>query len=778
MNMLGSPPLIASAIAVGMPVFPCSANKQPCIARKDGGKGLKDATTDLPEIERMFAHRNAKLIGVPTGEASGWDALDLDYRHGARAFEEANRHRMPETRVHETQSGGRHLIFLHAPGVRNTASKIAPGVDVRGWGGYIIAPPSPGYRVISDAEPVHWPDWLLEMVLPAPVDLQPRPVAEPRQPVASKRIDALIGIVLEKVRTAPDGAKHFTLRNQAIVLGGLQHLGGFSDGEALTWLMDALPASAKDRRLAKETAAWGLENGKLRPIELEDRPAPTRSRRDGEQPLGGSLVAGDLREQPPEPEAGYLDSLTAAAPAPAPRRRSPSAALKLDAGLGSEAPTEDGVALAFTKAHHDELRYDHTRGAWFHWTSKAWRQDETKLAFAWSRRVCRRMAHEAENDSTLKTLSKAATAAAVERFAQSDRAFAVTSVIWDSDPFLLGTPGGTVDLKTGVLRPPSQDDFITRLAAVTPTAAADCPLWLGFLNEATNNDPALIGFLKRWCGYALTGDTREHALLFIFGPGGNGKSVFLNTVIGIMAEYCRTAAMETFTASQGDRHPTDLAMLNGARMVTASETEEGRAWAESRIKQLTGGDTISARFMRQDFFEFRPQFKLTVIGNNKPVLRNVDDAARRRFNMAAFVHKPASPDRQLENKLKAEWPAILRWMIDGCLDWQRNGLVRPQSVIAATAEYFSEQDSVHQWVEEACERGPFKSDTMACLFKSWTDYALANGEKPGTTKWFSQTLVRLGCEPLKNTPSSHGKRGFGGISVRPAPAAKSPHEKD
>ena len=261
---------------------------------------------------------------------------------------------------------------------------------------------------------------------------------------------------------------------------------------------------------------------------------------------------------------------------------------------------------------------------------------------------------------------------------------------------------------------------------------------------------------------------REHALFFVYGPGGNGKSVFLNVLAGVMGDYATTAAMDTFTASVTDKHPTDLAMLQGARMVSASETEEGRAWAESRIKQMTGGDTIRARFMRQDFFEYRPQFKLVIVGNHKPVLRNVDDAARRRFNIIPFVHKPPVPDRQLEEKLKAEWPAILAWAIEGALDWQENGLVRASVVADATNEYFTEQDSVRQWEAECCTTGGRNiSDTTAALFASWSAYAQANGEKPGTTKWFSQILHRHGYEPVAETPGHRKRRGFLGIAVKP-----------
>jgi putative DNA primase/helicase len=429
---------------------------------------------------------------------------------------------------------------------------------------------------------------------------------------------------------------------------------------------------------------------------------------------------------------------------------------------------EDGIAQAFTAKHRGLLRFDHHAGSWFHWNGQAWRREETKLAFSWARQVCRQLARESgADDKERKALAKAATAAAVERFAQADRVFAVTSETWDRDPFLLGTPSGTVQLKTGETRAPELTDYITKLAAVAPAATAECPMWLQFLKDATAGDVDLIAFLQQFCGYLLTGDTREHALMFVYGPGENGKSVLLNTISAILGDYCKTAAMDTFIVSQGDRHPTDLAMLKGARMVCASETEEGRAWAETRIKQLTGGDMISARFMRQDFFEYRPQFKLVVIGNHKPVLRNVDEAARRRFNIIPFVNKPPEPDRKLEAKLWAEWPAILRWMIEGCLDWQANGLVRPQVVISATAEYFGEQDTVHQWIEDCCTTGGLTVwDTTSNLFKSWSEYALANREKPGTTKWFSQVLLRHGCEPNKRVPGNHNARGWKRIQVK------------
>ncbi len=180
-----------------------------------------------------------------------------------------------------------------------------------------------------------------------------------------------------------------------------------------------------------------------------------------------------------------------------------------------------------------------------------------------------------------------------------------------------------MDLRTGRLRPSRPEEGITRITSVAPTEAADCPIWNSFIDEATNGDVGLALFLQQWFGYCLTGDVSEHALMFGHGDGGNGKGVVLNTIVGILGDYAVVAPPDTFTASHNDRHPTELAMLRGARLVAASETEQGRTWAENRIKQLTGGDPISARFMRGDFFTFKPEFKLTIIGNHPPSLANV-----------------------------------------------------------------------------------------------------------------------------------------------------------
>ena len=314
------------------------------------------------------------------------------------------------------------------------------------------------------------------------------------------------------------------------------------------------------------------------------------------------------------------------------------------------------------------------------------------------------------------------------------------------------------------MAPPDPADGITRTTAVAPAADADCPLWRRFLDETAGGDAGLVRFLQQFLGYCLTGSVKEHALVFGYGNGGNGKSVLLNTVAGVLGDYAAVAALETFAATSCEKHSTDLAMLRGARLVTVSETEEGRAWAETRIKLLTGGDPVTARFMRRDFFTFTPSFKLIIVGNHKPVLRTVDDAARRRFCIVPFVHRPERPDCDLEGKLRGEWPAILRWMIAGCLDWQAHGLTRPDTVRAATAAYFGAQDIVGQFLDDACARSASARVPAGALFAAWTAWAKAAGEAPGTQRAFADALERRGIVRER----SRSTRCYVGLTLKAA----------
>jgi putative DNA primase/helicase len=326
-----------------------------------------------------------------------------------------------------------------------------------------------------------------------------------------------------------------------------------------------------------------------------------------------------------------------------------------------------------------------------------------------------------------------------------------------------------IDLETGIDRPPNPLDYHTKITAVAAASpGTPCPMWLAFLNTVTASNAELIAFLKRFLGYCLTGYVTEHSLLFLFGTGGNGKGVFTSTVTEILGDYAIVAPMEMFLDSRVERHPTEIAKLRGARLVVAHETQSGRRWDESKIKTLTGGDKLTGRFMRGDFFDFKPTHKFIIAGNHKPSFRTVDEAIRRRFLLVPFTVCIPKSDRdpKLAEKLRAEWPAILRWMVDGCLEWRRCGLMIPEVVRKATEDYLADQDSLGQWVEESVEKVEPNSDPNAFvktreLFANWKTWCEARNLSTGTVMAFADSLKDRGY-----TPKRTGKaRGFSGIRL-------------
>lgn len=430
---------------------------------------------------------------------------------------------------------------------------------------------------------------------------------------------------------------------------------------------------------------------------------------------------------------------------------------------------DDTLTLKFTEHYGDDLRYTAAWGQWSKWNGRAWKPDTTLHIFNLAREICRKESATCEDERLAHRIASAQTITAVERLARADRRHAATVEQWDSNPWVLNTPGGIVDLPTGKLRDAMREDYCSKMTAVAP--GGECPRWLAFLARITGGNQELQSFMQRMAGYALTGETREHALFFLYGTGANGKSVFLNTISGLMADYATTASTETFIDSKNQNHPTDLAALRGARLVTAIETEEGRRWSESRLKALTGGDRIAARYMRQDFFQFVPQFKLLVAGNHKPGLRSVDEAIRRRFNLIPFnvTIPPDERDLELVDKLEAEWGGILQWAIDGCLQWLKDGLSAPETVTAATGAYLAEEDTVSRWIEDCCEVKKTLWTPATELFNSWRRWADSNQEPAGKQKEFSLALESRGYVSKRQRVEA-GKnplRGFAGIGIVP-----------
>ena len=432
--------------------------------------------------------------------------------------------------------------------------------------------------------------------------------------------------------------------------------------------------------------------------------------------------------------------------------------------------SDEALALLFADRHGKDLRFVAALGSFYIWKQGVWQVDKTLEVYDWARRLCREVASTCGNKRWAKQIATKSTVSAVVTLARVDRRIAATVEQWDRNPWLLNTPTGVVDLRTGERRPHNPIDYMTKITAVGPDRACSTTEWRKFLKRVCNNDDEYIAFLRRAVGYGLTGLISEHALFFLYGSGANGKSTFLNAVTGCVGDYHTVAPIETFTAAKNDRHPTELAGLRGARLVSSVETEEGRRWAESKIKALTGGDKIAARFMRQDFFEFFPCFKLMVAGNHKPSLRSVDEAIRRRFHLLPFTANipPGERDEKLGDKLKAEWPGILAWMIDGCLDWQSRGLNPPAAVRDATKEYLEAEDALSAWLEVAGQRDPDAFELSEDLFGSWKKFAELAGEWAGSQKHLVQRLESRGkALGMIRGRNSAGRRGFLGLRLKP-----------
>jgi putative DNA primase/helicase len=429
--------------------------------------------------------------------------------------------------------------------------------------------------------------------------------------------------------------------------------------------------------------------------------------------------------------------------------------------------SEERIALLYANRHSMDRRHVKLWGKWLYWEGVRWRVDDTQSTLNSVRQLCREIASAAKANLA-RGISSDRCARAVEHLASADRKLAAHPDQFDGDAWALNTPDAIIDLRTGAKSAHNPSAHCTRITAAASDGACSIVTWLAFLERAAGGDEELIGFLQRMAGYALTGSIREHALFFLYGTGANGKSTFLNAITGCAGDYHRTAAIETFTASVNERHPTDLAALRGARMVTAVETEEGRRWAESKIKSLTGGDRIAARFMRQDFFEFVPTFKLIIAGNHMPSLRSVDEAIRRRFHLVPFTVTipPSERDLSLGEKLRGEWPGIMQWMIAGCHDWQRRGLDPPESIKRATQNYLEAEDTLSAWIEQAGVHDPNQFLLTEDLFASWVRYAKKSGEYIGSMTKFSQRLQDRGSSlGLRKDRDQTGRRGFYGLRL-------------
>jgi putative DNA primase/helicase len=408
--------------------------------------------------------------------------------------------------------------------------------------------------------------------------------------------------------------------------------------------------------------------------------------------------------------------------------------------------SDDALGTQLAEEQKDELRHVAAWKRWLVWDGQRWKEDTTQEVRRRAQDFCLEQAKLYGKLAEARRIRSSKTIDAVMREASGKAGLAATAEQWDKDPWLLGTPGGVVDLRTGELREAKREDYITKLTDCAPDRNCPTPRWTKFLDEITDSDNELQAYLQRKAGYLLTGDTSEHALFFLYGTGANGKSVFVSTLLRMLGDYARVASMEMFMATHSPQHPTDLAGLRGARLVTATETEDGSRWAESKLKSITGGERITARRMREDFSDYTPQFKLLLSGNHRPRLRSVDDAMRRRMHLVPFVVTIPEKDRDshLAEKLRDEWGGVLQWAIEGCLLWQKQGLRPPRAVTDATTEYLDEQDVIGLWLQEATVPEPNAKTPPSLLHAAYLGWAEKNNEYQLSANQFAEKLSNRG----------------------------------
>jgi P4 family phage/plasmid primase-like protien len=644
-------------------------------------------------------------VGIVTGPVSDILVLDVD---GPEGEKELQKHGHPATPMARTASGGLHLYFQHPERHVRTGIRVAPGIDVKAAGGYVVAPPSVG----PNGRPYEW------ILSPQEADLA-EPPAWLMALLERGRSEGPAGPVGERI---PSGRRNKDLTS----LGGTMRRRGMGEPEIL--------------------AALRVAN--------EQRCEPPLDAEEVEK-----IAASVTRYEP----AGDVVHVTFS-------------------GQASSRPprghnlTDLGNAERFVARHGKGVRYCYPWRKWLVWTGARWERDDAGRVHCLAKETVRgiyREAFEAADEDRRKALAKHAAASESEtriramiELAKSENPVSPDGL--DADSWLLNVLNGTIDLRTGQLREHRREDHITKLAPVEydPSGAAKAPTWEAFLGRVLPSEE-LRGFVQRAAGYSATGDTSEQCMFIHHGPGANGKSTFQETVAAALGDYAMRTPTETLLVKRSSGVPSDVARLKGARFVTASETEEGRRLAESLVKDLTGQDTISARFMWAEWFDFKPTHALHLSTNHKPEIRGTDPAIWRRIRLIPWTVTipPAEQDRKLTEKLREELPGVLAWMVRGCLEWQRGGLRAPEEVRQATKAYRAEMDVLAAFLADCCLRDENEEAFAGELWGAWKRWCEETGEQAGSQKRFGGRLAERGF--LNHRDSKTGRKVWSGLSLRP-----------
>lgn len=448
-----------------------------------------------------------------------------------------------------------------------------------------------------------------------------------------------------------------------------------------------------------------------------------------------------------------------------------------DSGDGDplDAFTDTRNALRLIRKYGEKIRFDHTHGQWRIWDGNVWGADETEAMVRMAKSVVQRM-HEEVLAMGLDRKELHAARQAVLRVESTGRLKSMlenarsevpaTHKTWDPDPYWFNCANGTIDLRTGELLEHRPERWQSKLSPVAYDPEAKCPKWEAFLSTIFGADQDLIGFVQRSVGLSLIGTVLEHVLYVMWGTGANGKSTFLDVILEVLGDYARAAAPDLLMHADLPQHSTNIAELRGVRFVSAVETDEGARMSEALVKMLTGGDTRNCRFMHENAFTYVPSDTFWMATNSKPVVRGNSEGIWRRLKLIPFnVKIPEDQQvRDFHSTLRSEHPGILAWAVRGCLDWQRSGLGEPNSVLAATAGYRGEMDTLNAFLEERCVRGVDYQVSSADLYKQYSEWCQEAGERVTTKRFLG---LRLGEHGFKRVRMGKTNRwGWAGIRLR------------
>jgi putative DNA primase/helicase len=685
-------------------------------------------------LKAWFGNGTPSNLAIVTGAVSNVVSIDGD---SPEALEWMRAH-LPPTEMRTKTARGEHWFYRH-PGtpIPNKARLRIDGsplaIDVRGDGGYVVGPTSKHatgtvYERLGSWPPVPElpafdPAWIATPEPPAPTRPAPPSGVIPDREHLLRRARAYIARVPPAIEG--QGGDTHTFQLACRLLRGF----ALDDGDVFD-LMQEWNAGCQPPWTDRE---------------LEDK--IRSARKHGKEPIGAR-----------------------AATAPPSLLHSEHQRVR----PGPFACTDTGNAEAFAAWFGDQWRYDYQRGVWRHWETPVWATDSDGLVYRHAKAAMRRRFHETaaieelqDRTATAKWAISSESRARLEAclfLATKETPIADAGDGWDVDPYLLACANGVLDLHSGDFRAGHQGDRLTMQTARPYEPAARCPRFERFMLEITGHDRALVDYLQRALGYSLTGDISEQCLWFVFGPGSGGKTTLLRTIGNTLGSYAYTAPFSTFLKDQhGNTVTNDLATLQGKRFVAASEVRERARLDEGRVKSLTGGDPMTARFLHQEFFTFRPTLHLWLAVNHKPVVTDDSYGFWRRVRLVPLTQRfPITPS--LEGELQGEAAGILAWLVRGCLLWQAEGLSAPESVAAATAEYEEDSDPMTDFLNAECEVHPAATIGASEFYRLYSEWAERAGLS-GRERLSSTAFGRIMTERFEKDRTS-GVRLYRGVGRR------------